>query len=260
MVFRYRVLDAASKSKDGFLEAEDLETARRGLELQGLFVVELGEADPMVLEELARQRAAEEAAKPPPPPPGTGPNWIDRLQELWNQPVTRGAVRLFMALGIILVVVQTVRTVTRPKSAPPEPVARHYQFAITGAVTPGQGEISFVFPEVPLQIDRKQDEIKSGPDGAFALKVEFSSVPEPRNLLVICRHQGFADRQVEVKLDGESVKVPSQKLVAEQKKPAPAQTAEQLRRQKWMAEQRELAKKREAARLLRKPPPDRRRR
>lgn len=260
MIFRYRVLDAASKSKDGFLEAEDVEAARRGLEIQGLFVVELGEAETHVLEELAKQRAEEEAAKPPPPPPGHEPARVDRLHELWNLPATRMVVRVAMALGLVLVLVQTFRTLNRPPAARPEPVARAYRLEVKGAVTPGESQIAFIFPEIPIQFDRQLSDIKSGPDGAFVTVLEFSSAREPKNLVVRVEKEGFADKEVAVELKGDVTTLSPIKLVAAGKKPESGLSAEQQQRRKRLDELKEAARKREAARLQLQPPPERRRR
>ncbi len=254
MIIRYRVLDAASKSRDGFLEAEDLDTARRGLELQGLFVVDLGEADPSILEELAKQRAAEEAAKPPPPPPGSGPTVFDRLQAVWNLPATRTAFRVALALGAVLIVVQTFRAAHRPPAARPEPVAHEYRFKVKGAVTPGDCQLAFILPEIPVQFDRRQSQIKSGPDGAFATELSFASAREPKTLVVRVEHEGYAPRTLQAPLHGDVISIPSVKLVAAEDKPEPKLTADQQRRLTRMAELKELAKKREAARLLIKRP------
>lgn len=196
MVFRYRVLDAASKSKDGFIEAESEDAARRGLELQGYFVTELGEADSGTLEELARQKAAEERFR--------------RLEELAAQPrKRRSPVPLlvfltFLAIGGWFGYENWSAPILRPDPSVPTPTeARQYKVVVSGRVDKPVDRftyLAFSFPEVPVQFDQRL--LDYGEDGNFKTELTFFSYKKPTRMVLKVTRGDYQDRELEQPLDG----------------------------------------------------------
>ncbi|MCE7875197.1 hypothetical protein DYH09_33200 [bacterium CPR1] len=196
MVFRYRVLDAASKSKDGFIEAESEDLARRGLELQGYFVTELGEADSGTLEELARQKAAEERSR--------------RLEELAAQPRKRGSpvpllvFLTFLAIGGWFGYEKWGTPVRLPDPNVPTPTeARQYKVVVSGRVDKPVDRftnVAFSFPEVPVQFEQRL--LDFGQDGKFRTELTFFSYKEPTKMVLKVTRGDYDERQLEQPLEG----------------------------------------------------------
>lgn len=196
MVFRYRVLDAGSKSKDGFIEAESEDAARRGLELQGYFVTELGEADSGTLEELARQKAAEERLR--------------RLEELAAQPRKRRSpvplliFMTFLAIGGWFAYESWGTPVRLPDANVPTPTeARQYKVVVSGRVDKPVDRfttLAFNFPEVPVQFEQRL--LDFGQDGKFQTELTFFSYNKPTKMVLKVTRGDYGDRELEQPLEG----------------------------------------------------------
>ncbi|MEW6281711.1 MAG: hypothetical protein AB1758_24090, partial [Candidatus Eremiobacterota bacterium] len=168
MVYRYRVLDRGSRSKEGWVEAESLDVARHGLEQQGFYIMELEEASSAVLEELersTREEAAREvrrAARRKRRFAGLSPTWTRYL----FHPYLRWTVRGIAVVGVAWALIGLV--IHRPEGAGRRP-GREVSLTVRGSVAPAgapsETTVTLVFPEVPVRFRSSLLDLKAGPDG-----------------------------------------------------------------------------------------------